>query len=193
MTFPFSNQENQNYFEREHLHVLGTADLVVNSQFKLDLVASTLHKDDVLFQVKLAELISSMTSGQQTKFTEVMYQQKKVNQLYQSFHGNESWLSCMPTSYPDLRMLFIKGKHAFLPNLPIPPVNTLKEHVYVSLMDCVAVLQRHGMDLDVITGSIDNLKDKDTPVQFITETKRAKEIWDNAIMQYNESGRVSST
>ena len=182
MTFPFSNQENQNYFERDHLHALGTADLVVNSQFKLDLVASTLHKDDVLLQVKLAEIISSMTSGQQTKFTEVKYQQKKVNQLYQSFHGNESWLSCMPTSYPDLRMLLLKCQHAFLPNLPIPPVNTLKEHVYVSLIDCVADLQGHGMDLDVITGSIDNLNDNNTTVQFVTETKRAKEIWDNAMM-----------
>jgi hypothetical protein len=49
------------------------------------------------------------------------------------------------------------------------------------------------MDLDVITGSIDDLKDKDTPVQFVTETKKAKEIWDNAIMQYNENGKLSPT
>ena len=49
------------------------------------------------------------------------------------------------------------------------------------------------MDLDVITGSIDAIKDKDTPVQFVTETKRAKEIWDNAIMQCNASGKLTST
>ena len=68
MTFPFSNQESQNYFERDHLHGLGTAYLVANSQFKLDFVPPSLHKDDVLLQVKVAELISSMTLGQQNKF-----------------------------------------------------------------------------------------------------------------------------
>ena len=68
MTFPFSNQESQNYFERDHLHGLGTAYLVANSQFKLNLVAPNLHKEDILLKVKLAELISSMTLGQQTKF-----------------------------------------------------------------------------------------------------------------------------
>ena len=128
VTFPFSNQESWNYFEREHLHGLGTAYQYANSQFKLDLVAPNLHKEDVLLQAKLAELISSLTLGQQIKFTEVMYQQNKVNQLHQPSHGNKSWLSYLPPSYPDLRRLFLKGKHAFLPNLPRPPVNTLKEH-----------------------------------------------------------------
>ena len=71
-------------------------------------------------------------------------------------------------------------------------MNTLEEHWYVYLIDCVADLLGHGMDLDVITGSIDDIKYKDAPVQFVTETKRAKEIWDNAIMQYNESGKLSS-
>ena len=181
--FPFFNQGSRNYFEREHLHRLGTSYLVANSQFKLDEIAPNLHKDYVLQQVKLAELTSSMTLGQQTKFTEVMYQQNKVNQLHQSSHGNESWLSCMPTNYPDLRKLFLKGKHAFLPNLPRSPVNTLKEHSYVSLIDCVADLLGHGMDLDVITCRIDDFKDKDTPVQFVNETKRAKEILDNNAIQ----------
>ena len=116
-----------------------------------------------------------------------------MNQLHQSSHGNESWLSHMPTSYPDLRKLFLKGKHAFLPNLSRPPVNTLKEHSYVTLIDSVADLLGHGMDLDVITCSIDDFNNKDTPVQVVTETKRANEVWDNAIMQYNESGKLSST
>jgi hypothetical protein len=122
-----------------------------------------------------------------------MYQQNKVNQLHQPSHGNKSWLPHMPTSYPDLRRIFLKGKHAFLPYLPRPQVNTLKEHSCISLIDCVADVLGHGMDLDVITGSIDDFKDKDTPVQFVTETKRAKEIWDNAIMQYNASGKLTST
>ena len=60
-TLPFSNQESSNYFEREHLHGHGTANLVDNSQFELDLIASNVHYDDVLLQVKLAELIYSMT------------------------------------------------------------------------------------------------------------------------------------
>jgi hypothetical protein len=88
----------------------------------------------------------------------------------------------MPTKYPDLRRIFLKSIHTFLPNLPRPPVNTLKEHSHVSLIDCVAYLLGHGVDLDVITGRIDDLKSKDAPVQFVTETRRAKEIWDNAIM-----------
>jgi hypothetical protein len=174
VTFPFSNQESQNYFEKEHLHGLCTAYLATNFPFKLDLIAPNLHNDDVLLQVKLAELISSMTVGQQIKFTEVMYQQSKVNQLHQSSHGNKSWLSCVLTRYPDLRRLFLKSIHAFLPNLPRPPVNTLKEHLNVSLIDCVAYLLGHGMDLDVITGSIAVMKDKDTPVQLVTETKETK-------------------
>ena len=49
------------------------------------------------------------------------------------------------------------------------------------------------MDLDVITGSIDDFKDNYTPVQFVTEAKRAKKMWDNAIMQYNESCKLPAT
>ena len=71
-----------------------------------------------------------------------------------------------------------------LPNLPRSPVNTIKEHSYVSHIDCVADLLGHGMDLDVITCRIDDFKDKDTPVQFVNETKRAKEIWDNNAIQW---------
>ena len=69
----------------------------------------------------------------------------------------------MPTSSPDLRRLFLKDMHAFLPNFPRQSVNTLKEHSYGSLIDCVADLLGHGMDLDVITGSIDDIKYKDAP------------------------------
>ena len=60
-TFPLLYQESWNYFEREHQHGLGTAYLVANSQFNLDLVAPNLHNDDDLLQVKPVELISSMT------------------------------------------------------------------------------------------------------------------------------------
>ena len=82
----------------------------------------------------------------------------------------------MPTSYPDLRRLFLKGKHAFLPNIPRPPVNTLKEHSYVSLFDCVIDLLGHGIDLDIITGSIDDFKDKDTPVQLSLKLKSQRSL-----------------
>ena len=99
----------------------------------------------------------------------------------------------MPTSSPDLRRLSLKGKHAFLPTLGRQAMNTLREQAHVSLVDCIVDLLGHGMDLDVITGNIDDFKDKYTPAQFVTESKRDKEIWDYAIMQYHESGKLSST
>jgi hypothetical protein len=45
----------------------------------------------------------------------------------------------------DLRNLYVRGKHAIIPNLPRPPVSLLGDHGYVCLKDCVADMLGHNV------------------------------------------------
>jgi hypothetical protein len=86
------------------------------------------------------------------------------------------WHTCMPTSMQDVRTLFVEGKNAFLPYLPRPDVHFMENQAYVSLTECVADLLAHGVELDNILAADFN----DGPVTCISQTVRAKEIYNNA-------------
>lgn len=60
------------------------------------------------------------------------------------------WDTRLPTSMRDIRNLYVRGKHAVIPNLPRPPVSLVADHGYVCLRDCVADLLGHGIDVDSI-------------------------------------------
>ena len=47
--------------------------------------------------------------------------------------------------------LYVRGKYAILPNLPRPPIRVIVDHAHVSIIDCIADLFGHGMQLDGIT------------------------------------------
>lgn len=208
ISFPFSGSHNVAYFQKDHLD-LGVAYLVAKSQFGSSeaSVASDILKEDVSFQLNLAALLGSITRGQQRQFAEIMCQYNNLQQL--KLIDNErrttnddtasipdpaaitipQWFSRMPMSFSDLRKVYIEGKNSFLPNLPRPPVQTLNQHDYVSLNDCVADILAHGLELDDIQEGV-SLTSDNLPVTTTSRTKRAREIYDNGRQMHRLGHRL---
>ena len=77
----------------------------------------------------------------------------------------------------------MEGRHAIYPNLPIPPVQELKEHSYVSPIDVIKDILGHGLPFDLI--SQPQYLSSDFPlVTQIGESQRAHEIKTNANLLY---------
>ena len=107
------------------------------------------------------------------------------------------WFTRMPDSFQDMRHLYLEGKTSFIPNVPRPNVIRLQRHAYVSIIDCIADILAHGLDLDTINaGSACGDNDTAAVSQFPasqknSESQHCREIYDraqaiSAITTYNE-------
>ena len=99
-------------------------------------------------------------------------------------HG---WFTRMPDSFQDMRHLYLEGKTSFIPNLPRPNVIRLQRHAYVSVIDCIADILAHGLDLDTINaGSARGDDDTAAAISQIpafqknSESQHCREIYDRA-------------
>jgi len=175
-SFNYSTNHNKNYFKKENSSGLGRAYLVGQSQFKLGVVGANVAKDEVDLHMNIAALVSALTTGQRDKLAAVLQQVVSVTRRQCLEKPSSShWSTRVPLSSAELRSMYVEGRHALLPNLPRPPVTMVGDHAYVSLIDCVADLLGHGMELDVIErvhhGAV---------VRGIGESLRAQRILDNS-------------
>jgi hypothetical protein len=61
------------------------------------------------------------------------------------------WFARRPDSLEDMGHLYLEDKTFFIPNLPRHNVIGLQVHAYhVSVIDCIADILAHGLDLDTI-------------------------------------------
>jgi hypothetical protein len=88
---------------------------------------------EVNFQIILSRFVYTLNRTQQKLFgnvLECMYDilvSKKINPI-----------CIIPKSYDDLRKLYLDGELAITKHIPIPLVQQVMDHSYVSLLDCVA-------------------------------------------------------
>jgi hypothetical protein len=94
-------------------------------------------------------------------------------------HVETLWRTRLPTSGGAICKLYVRGKHAILPNLPRPKVQMVGSHAYVSLRDCIADLLGHGCSVDTITP-----RQPDQPVINISHSDRAQRILHNSKLLY---------
>ena len=105
--------------------------------------------------------------------------------------ADRTWFSRMPTSFDDLRRLYVEGKTAFITNLPRPNVTRLQDHAYVSIVDCIADILAHGLDLDIIkagsgeedttTNTNEGTPSSQAGVSSVTsQSKHCRSIYDRA-------------
>ena len=53
----------------------------------------------------------------------------------------------IPTTSQMIHSIYVKGKHALLPNLPHPMVTLINNHAYVPLKDCISDFLANGHDI----------------------------------------------
>ncbi len=124
--------------------------------------------------LNISSLLCSLTRGQREQFATIL-DQVSTTAVHQKFFSS-SWDTRIPRSIKEVRNLYVRGKHAIIPNLPWPPVTNVGDHGYVLLKDCVADLLGHGFDVDSIDDAV-----IPTVVTKSSETKVTKGILDNFV------------
>ena len=119
----YNGDFNNNYFKIENNLGLGSAFLVGQSQFKLPNVVQELCKDEVEMHHNIAGLVSTLTTGQQYMLGKIIKDISFVTgkHLKEKKRGR-LWQTRLPTTGGDIQKLYVRGKHALLPNLPRPKV-----------------------------------------------------------------------
>ncbi|MFY7881041.1 MAG: hypothetical protein ACOVR6_01995 [Fimbriimonas sp.] len=162
---------------------LGAACLVSLSHFHTDSAAKNIKKEEVAMHLNISSLLCSLTRGQREQFATILDQVSATAVRQKVF--SSSWDTKIPRSIKEVRNLYVRGKHAIIPNLPRPPVTNVGDHGYVSLKDCVADLLGHGFDVDSIDDAV-----IPTVVTKSSETKVAKGILDNFVNTHINSHDV---
>ena len=96
------------------------------------------------------------------------------------------WFTRMPDSFQDRQHLYLEGKTSFIPNVPRPNVISQQRIAYVSVIDCIADILTHGLDLDTINagsacGDNDSAAESQFPAfQKNNESHHCREIDDRA-------------
>lgn len=172
----YNGDFNNNYFKIENNLGLGSAFLVGQSQFKLPNVVKELCKDEVEMHHNIAGLVSTLTTGQQYMLGKIIKDISFVTGKHLKEKKRERlWQTRLPTTGGDIQKLYVRGKHALLPNLPRPKVQMVGSHAYVSLTDCIADLLGHGCSVDCVMP-----KKPDEPVIHISQSDRAQRILQNS-------------
>jgi hypothetical protein len=181
----YNGEFNNNYFKVENALGLGSAFLVGQSQFKLTNVVKELCQDEVDMHHSIAGLVSTLTTGQQCMLGKVIKAITSVSERHVRGKKRETlWRTRLPTSGVDIHKLYVRGKHAILPNLPRPKVQMVGSHAYVSLRDCIADLLGHGCSVDCITP-----RQPDQPVINISHSDRAQRILHNSKLLYPDDAK----
>ena len=186
LNFDFGSEANNKYFEANHKTKSGAAYLCSYSQFHMEGMSAHLDSQEVLLDLKYACLSSQLAQGNRSLLAEVISGIiEKVSaecQPCKNPRANNIHLT-IPNTKELIRSRYMEGRHAIYPNLPIPPVQELKEHSYVSPIDVIKDISGHGLPFDQI--SHPQYLSGDFPlVTRIGESQRANEIKTNCNLLY---------
>jgi len=173
--FNFEHERNANFFKAQHENTKnGAKYLIKRSQFENDLVNHDLHDLEVKLHLDIACLCCNMTGEQRNKLATILSNYTKVLRMQETL--NCGLKTTVPMTPSQLRKMYIKGKYAILPSLPYPSVIMLKDHAYVSPIECIADLLGHGVVLDILGHSdVQNCF-----VSALRDTERARQIVNRA-------------
>ena len=137
-------------------------------------ILSKISDEEVDCQLHISNFVSTLTRDQQKQFGIV------VDSIQKVYHQTDTFIYYLPKTVADIRRMYIDGQQSVVKNLPIPNVSRLKNHSYVSLLDCVSdFLFRQRDKLSTLEDNINRTHDKNDLSLFSSE--RAMEIVQEAI------------
>ena len=192
LNFDFGSEASNKYFEANHKTKSGAAYLCSYSQFHVEGMSTHLDSEEVSLDLKYACLCSQLPQGTRSLLAEVISGViEKVSaecQPCKNPQRNNIRLT-IPNTKELIRSRYMEGRHAIYPNLPIPPVQELKEHSYVSPIDVIKDILGHGLPFDLISQP-QYLSGESPLVTRIGESQRANEIKLNANLLYSRNNDV---
>ena len=130
MKFPhFGGKENAEYYFHDQYN-RGQSYIVGLSQYHLPNISTFLRPDEVITQIRIADLLLGLYPKQVQLLLKIMLHFNK--KIKNSPHDNK-WRCVLPTNSNLVRKFYRDGKYAIHSNLPHPHIQNVMGHSYVSL------------------------------------------------------------
>lgn len=169
----------------------GPAKLVHTSQKATTYSANDLSDDEVKTHILYASFCYNLSPNDREMLGDVISgiircterRCSKHNAPDTSSNGSKHDISTnIPVTDMDLRRCYLSGCNSVVDNLPIPTVQTIQEHAYVSLRDVIS----HILAFDIAVDPILERSRSTTNVSLRTETVLAQNIYEQMKSGHSE-------
>jgi len=180
--FPHCSSSQRRYFFNEYLSNDPLGYLVANALYGNSLMKTNLSDRDIDLHMTIADLCMSLTKSQKEKLAKSF---SIINDMLierNCFLFSEKKI---PTTYNSLSTTYINGANSIMANMPVPDHESVDNHSYTPLLQCVAdVLGHLGSNIQ----SIGQEPASTNKVSLPHQSKRAYEIFQLAHTVFESLG-----
>jgi hypothetical protein len=141
----FGNSTCSAYFNAD-INGSGVADVVALSQFGLFNIGKEIHPLDVQYSTDVANFVLELSMSQRNELSHLF--KATVSKVKRDERNQRMWKTTIPTTPFVMRKQYCDGNQSFLQNLPVPNVQSVGEHAYVSLRECIRLRLAFGYPLE---------------------------------------------
>ena len=180
----FDRIETYNYYSFNELKGDGAAFLVGNALCGTSNAYEFMETDDITLHLLMAKFLKTLSRHQRVEFALIMEMLKdqyegnstNCNKSAKKSNGVDKKSLCtfIPNSDAQLRKMYISGERSIVKNLPLPNIQIIDNHSYISIRQCIANFLASGK----MPHKVNTLKKNG--VRCITESKMAKYAVDRA-------------
>ena len=113
----------------------GVADKVAMGQFGISYLGADINPSDVQYTTDIANFVHDLSQTQRRDLSLILA--STVDKVNRDKTDKRLWKTNIPTSPEEMRRQYWDGKTSFLDNIPFPTVQSIGEHAYVSIRDCI--------------------------------------------------------
>jgi hypothetical protein len=153
LTFNYLDASTSQFFQYENNGGYGLSYLSALSITNNDQFTYNMHPDDVSLYFNIARLCFNITRTSRSILCLILAQldtklySDSTQQKIPIIDNQICNLSKLPCTLSTLRVQFIEGKYAFIPNIPIPKYESIGQCLYASIRSCLAYMLALGIPI----------------------------------------------
>jgi hypothetical protein len=178
----FGNSMCSAYFNAD-INGSGVADLVALSQFGISNVGTEIHASDVQYSADMANFVLGLSNSQRNDLSQLL--NATVLKVKRDERNPRMWKTTIPINPFLMRKQYCDGKNSFLRNIPIPFVQSVGCHAYVSLRECIRLRLAFGYPLERLE-LCEDIADKHNNVRTLMQSECCQRIIQKCKCLYKE-------
>lgn len=165
----FGNINSTTYFNAD-INGNGVADIVALGQFGISSLGAELTAADVQYTTDIANFVHNLSQNQRRDLSLILAE--TVAKVNRDRTDRRLWKTNIPTSPEEMRRQYWDGKSSFLCNIPYPTVESIGEHAYVSIRQCIQNRLAFGFGIEKLV----IVEDPTAPVRSVMQSPKCQQV-----------------
>jgi hypothetical protein len=178
----FGNVHSSSYFNAD-INGTGVADVVALCQFGISDVGKLIHPSDVQYVTDMANFVHGLSHVQRHDVSRILMATVSKVERDGDPSNKRKWKTLIPTNPSDMRRQYWEGKQSFLCNIPYPTIQSVDNHAYVSLRECIRNRLAFGFPLEKLKCGEGN---HDVAIRTVMEAETSQGVIQRCKNAYNE-------